>query len=547
MKTHTLPRQFLVFVCALSALALAGCAHVSGTAATTKPVSSKDSDRRYTYTPRPYPVDERGFSPVDKALAKAYASEEKITNDEEGSLNPYVLKVISGYPLDGSYSYHCGWNPREYDIYNGVTQDLWFRGMVVAKAFPDGSRCSYCCGFTFEVFVRAMKLRNIQSGLDPDDFNGMTFHDLFNALQLWYIEGDGDSEQRAIVSYGLGRAITNFDDARPGDFLSYSTKPAGGHSVVFLGWLRDENGKITGLKYFSSNLSGTHGVGYGQAHFSDSTRNGHGCCGTRSKSATLAPSRITSRFIAWTFPSAMPTRPRSRNTSYTCLRRGNDPPLFPSLTCAPGKLRFCMLGVETSRVAAPASAAPTEFSLGWKQIADAVEPFRRKVAARLAAQTEEFEPQIAVFAQYALTAQGKQLRPMLVSLSGESLGELNDSHLTVAVIIEMVHLATLVHDDVIDEAQLRRGRLTLMANWGNEVSVLLGDCLFAHALKLAASFPTPEICRAVASATNTVCAGEILQTCSPRGFQRLPEPLLQNGGDENGGAFRAFLRFGRVF
>lgn len=239
------------------------------------PREANPSLRRSTYTPRVYPVDDRGFSPVDKALAKAYAREEIITNDAEGSLNPFVLKVITGYPLDGSYQYHCSWTPREYDIYNGVTEDLWYRGMVAAKAYPDGSRCSYCCGFTFEIFVRAMKLRNLQNGLDPDDFNGMTFNDLFNALQLWYIEGSGDSEQRAITSYGLGKAVTNFDDAQPGDFLSYSTTPAGGHSVIFLGWLRDDHGKIIGLKYFSSNLS-SNGVGYGQAHFSDSTKNGHG-------------------------------------------------------------------------------------------------------------------------------------------------------------------------------------------------------------------------------------------------------------------------------
>jgi len=232
--------------------------------------------RRYSYTPRPYPVDERGFSPVDKALARAFAREETIADDDEGSLNPYVMKVISAYPLDGSYPYHCSWDPREYDIYNGVTQDLWYKGMVVAKAYPDGSRCSYCCGLTFEIFVRAMKLRNVQKGLDPDDFNGMTFHDLFNMLQLWYIEGPGDCEQRAIVSYGLGRAITDFEQVRPGDFLSYSTTPAGGHSVIFIDWLRDEQGRIVGLKYFSSNLSGTHGVGYGQGRFSDSTANGRG-------------------------------------------------------------------------------------------------------------------------------------------------------------------------------------------------------------------------------------------------------------------------------
>lgn len=261
----------------LATCSVASDATVASVSATTSVSSTnKPLARRYTYTPRSYPVDERGFSPVDKVLAKAYAREEMITDDAEGSLNPYVLKVISGYPLDGSYSYHCSWEPREYDIYNGVTQDLWYKGMVVAKAYPDGSRCSYCCGFTFEVFVRAMKLRNIQKGIDPDDFNGMTFSDLFNMLQLWYIEGPGDSEKRGITCYGLGQAITNFDDVRPGDFLSYDTTPSGGHSVIFIDWLRDDDKKIVGFKYFSSNLSGTHGVGYGSGRFSDANKNGRG-------------------------------------------------------------------------------------------------------------------------------------------------------------------------------------------------------------------------------------------------------------------------------
>jgi hypothetical protein len=252
--------------------AAASAATVSAAApsSTASPKLFSGNGKRYHYTAKPYPVDDRGFSPVDKALAKAYAREEMVNDDAEGSLNPYVMKVISAFPLDGSYSYHCSWTPREYDIYNGVTQDMWYKGMVVAKAYPDGSRCSYCCGYTFEVFLRAMKLRNVQKGLDSDDFNGMTFNDLFNMLQLWYIEGKGDSELRAVTSYGLGHAITNFDDAKPGDFLSYSTTPAGGHSIVFIDWIRDDQSKIIGLKYFSSNLSGTHGVGYGSGKFSDS-------------------------------------------------------------------------------------------------------------------------------------------------------------------------------------------------------------------------------------------------------------------------------------
>jgi hypothetical protein len=246
-------------------------------AATNSPAANK-LPRRHTYTPKPYPVDERGFSPVDQALAKYSAREEVVKDDAEGSLNPYVMTVIAGYPLDGSLPYHCSWEPREYDIYNGVTQDMWYKGMVVAKAYPDGSRVSYCCGFTFEVFLRAMKLRNIQKGLDPDDFNGMTFGDLFNALQFWYIEGKGDCERRAIESYGLGYGISveDLEKVRPGDFLSYDTTKPGGHSCIFIEWQRDENNKIVGLKYFSSNLTGSEGVGYGEGKFSDSTPNKKG-------------------------------------------------------------------------------------------------------------------------------------------------------------------------------------------------------------------------------------------------------------------------------
>src|SRR5258707_12017398 len=155
----------------------------------------------------------------------------------------------------------------------------------------------------------------------------------------------------------------------------------------------------------------------------------------------------------------------------------------------------------------------------WKQIIDPVEPFLQAVNQRLAKQVDSFDPAIVPYAEYAINGQGKHLRPALVALTANALGKAGDAHVTVAVIIEMVHLATLVHDDVMDEAEIRRSRLTLAANWGNEIAVLFGDCLFAHALKLAASFPTPEICRAVASATNTVCTGEILQTQRQNNFE----------------------------
>jgi octaprenyl-diphosphate synthase len=179
-----------------------------------------------------------------------------------------------------------------------------------------------------------------------------------------------------------------------------------------------------------------------------------------------------------------------------------------------------MLATQMSTVAGREMARLRPETLPtWKQIIGSADAFLERTARCLADQIQAFDPEIAVYARYALTGQGKQLRPALVALSAGATGSVTDAHVLAAVIIEMVHLATLVHDDVMDEAQIRRGQPTLAANWGNEISVLAGDCLFAHALKLAASFPTPEICRAVAAATNTVCSGEILQTQRQKKFE----------------------------
>ena len=172
-----------------------------------------------------------------------------------------------------------------------------------------------------------------------------------------------------------------------------------------------------------------------------------------------------------------------------------------------------MLAADSKVVPAPVTdALCAEPAPSWKCIIDPVEPFLEAVNQGLARQVEAFDPAITAYADYALNGQGKHLRPALVALTASALGRASEAHVTVAVIIEMVHLATLVHDDVMDEAEIRRARLTLAANWGNEIAVLFGDCLFARALTLAAGFPTPEVCRAVAMATNTVCSGEILQT-----------------------------------
>ena len=129
----------------------------------------------------------------------------------------------------------------------------------------------------------------------------------------------------------------------------------------------------------------------------------------------------------------------------------------------------------------------------------------------LAEQVRSFDAGVGQYVQYVLGGAGKRLRPSLALLAGGATGRVDQPHITLGVIVELIHVATLVHDDVIDEAELRHALPTSNSQWGNEVSVLLGDCLFAHALQLAASYPTTEVCRRISEATNTVCSGEIIQ------------------------------------
>ena len=134
------------------------------------------------------------------------------------------------------------------------------------------------------------------------------------------------------------------------------------------------------------------------------------------------------------------------------------------------------------------------------------------VEERIAQQARAFDPAVEPYVSYACERSGKCLRPALALLAGGATGDINNSHLDLAVVVELIHAATLVHDDIMDGAEKRRAQPTVNAKWGNAISVLLGDCLFAHALKLSTSFPNGEISRRIASAASDVCSGEIIQT-----------------------------------
>lgn len=112
---------------------------------------------------------------------------------------------------------------------------------------------------------------------------------------------------------------------------------------------------------------------------------------------------------------------------------------------------------------------------------------------------------------YIVNSGGKRLRPLLTVLSARALGYQGSQHQKLAAIIEFIHTATLLHDDVVDESELRRGRKTANAVFGNEASVLVGDFLYTRAFQMMVQVESLPILRILADATNIIAEGEVLQ------------------------------------
>ena len=113
--------------------------------------------------------------------------------------------------------------------------------------------------------------------------------------------------------------------------------------------------------------------------------------------------------------------------------------------------------------------------------------------------------------EYIIESGGKRLRPALLVLSARACGYTGRDHFTLAAVIEMIHTATLLHDDVVDESSLRRGHATANAMFGNAASVLVGDFLYSRAFQLMVGLGSMRVLEIVSDATNVIAEGEVMQ------------------------------------
>jgi octaprenyl-diphosphate synthase len=149
-------------------------------------------------------------------------------------------------------------------------------------------------------------------------------------------------------------------------------------------------------------------------------------------------------------------------------------------------------------------------------------------------------------AEYIINSGGKRLRPALVLLSAGVFGEIKAQHHTLAAVVEFIHTATLLHDDVVDESSMRRGRATANTMFGNAASVLVGDFVYSRAFQMMVSVQNMRVMEILAEATNIIAEGEVLQLLNIHDADVTDEAYLQVIHYKTAKLFEAATRLGAI-
>lgn len=155
-------------------------------------------------------------------------------------------------------------------------------------------------------------------------------------------------------------------------------------------------------------------------------------------------------------------------------------------------------------------------------------------------------PLINQVGEYIINSGGKRLRPALVVLSAEVFNYQGERHRDLAAVVEFIHTATLLHDDVVDESDLRRGRATASALFGNSASVLVGDFLYSRAFQMMVEVGEMRVMQTLAEATNTIAEGEVLQLLNCRNADVDIENYMRVIHCKTAKLFEAAMRLGAI-
>lgn len=148
--------------------------------------------------------------------------------------------------------------------------------------------------------------------------------------------------------------------------------------------------------------------------------------------------------------------------------------------------------------------------------------------------------------RYIIAAGGKRLRPVTVVLSAHALGYQGTAHIDLAAVIEFIHTATLLHDDVVDESELRRGHQTANDLWGNAASVLVGDFLYSRAFQMMVAVGKPRVMDIMAETTNSIAQGEVMQLLNSHNPRITESDYLETIKRKTARLFESSARLGAV-
>ena len=150
--------------------------------------------------------------------------------------------------------------------------------------------------------------------------------------------------------------------------------------------------------------------------------------------------------------------------------------------------------------------------MNFEESQDLINNEMQRVDGFIAARLQSDVVLINQLSHYIVNSGGKRLRPRLVLLAANAAGYSGERHVDVAAIIEFIHTATLLHDDVVDDSDLRRGRDTANSVWGNEAAVLVGDFLYSRAFEMMVAVDSMRVMEILANTTNVIAGGGSVAT-----------------------------------